>query len=220
MESENLARSTWKMFKSLEGSDFIATELALRVVSDWCMVNKPSQLIDIGAGIGTFSYLGSRFNWDLSIFAFEENSWCREQFQENLTASLEKVRLVSTLNELEEQISRKGGILIIDAKISRAETRRIIAIVRPEAVFIEGLRRRQCLDVALAIRAAKLNLIPRLYLGDASSSKGGTLFSLKPPNLISQLSRDFYLGVFFLLTIRAETLAKANLLLRGHFTSK
>lgn len=220
MESENLARSTWKMFKSLEGSDFIATELALRVVSDWCMINKPSQLIDIGAGIGTFSYLASQFKWKLNIVALEEDSWCRGQFQENIKASLEKVRLAASLNELEKLISEEGGILIIDAKISRAETQRLIALVRPEAVFIEGLRRRQCLDVALAIRAAKLNLIPRLYLGDSSSPKGGTLFNLRPINPISKLLRSLYLGVFYLLTIRAETLAKANAFLRGSFSSK
>jgi len=208
MDFETLALSTWDKFTSLEGSAHIATPLALKAVADWCMSNKPKQFVDVGAGIGTFSYLASRLKEAPRLIALEENDWCRERLSQNLADSRSPLTVVRTVEELLSQIHESGGILVIDSKVTRLETLRLLTILRPDAVFVEGLRRRQCLDVAISLREIKHYLSPRLFLKDSTSVKGGTLFSTRPPALLGPIAALLSIFLFYFLTAIAENLSR------------
>ena len=77
------AREIFRLFKTKGGSEHIANLVALEALLRMVKRNRPRRVLDIGAGIGTLSYLVLRYT-DAELVAVEDNEFCLREMARNL----------------------------------------------------------------------------------------------------------------------------------------
>ena len=91
-ENDNLlARDIYGKFKKYPGSNHIATEFALSYLSALMRAIKPKTVLEIGAGIGTQTYLILSHPHPPSLFvATESNQFCIDQLGRNIPQDISR----------------------------------------------------------------------------------------------------------------------------------
>jgi protein-L-isoaspartate O-methyltransferase len=77
------ARTIFDTFKAKEASQHLANLVAIEAVLQTVRQLKPRKVLEIGAGIGTLTYLILRYT-DAELVAVEHNDFCRQAMRKNL----------------------------------------------------------------------------------------------------------------------------------------
>ena len=174
---ENIAHEVSQSFRLKIGSQEIAQEQALVQIGRIFQEVDPRSVLDLGAGIGTISLFLSRLtkNKEISLFLYETNNFCQEQILRNLEGI--KFHLIKTTEQL-EQLSESLDLIIIDDFIDFYLTKKLLLNSQPQAIFIEGHRRRQRQFVYRALRESKQKFKFYNFRPLPGSHKVGCLFQL------------------------------------------
>jgi len=110
MKSTSNARDIYSHFKQLPGSQYIATEKAIKGLIKWLKRHRPKAVLEVGAGIGTLTFAcvaalseGSEGSDKLSpsrLISIEPNDFCRSALRENLRDQWGRFELIRGLTEL------------------------------------------------------------------------------------------------------------------------
>lgn len=77
-------------FKALSGSDQIATEFAIGALRGWLWTRHPRRILEVGAGIGTLSWVVSKYLTYAAGYAnavaIEDDPWCQTEWHTNVSA--------------------------------------------------------------------------------------------------------------------------------------
>ncbi|TAF63142.1 MAG: hypothetical protein EAZ58_11855 [Flavobacterium sp.] len=142
MKRQKIAVENYKRFCNLDGSDFIASEFALKTLLRIVEIFKVKSILEVGLGIGSVSdtilkYVNSR---KLSIVynGTENNFFCLKVLPENVTF-FSQINVFDDLNSLP---NNKYDLIIIDG--SDESLLSLKAICNENTiVFIEGGRQEQ-----------------------------------------------------------------------------
>ena len=84
------ALALYAHFKSLPGSDQIATPFAIGMLQHWLWTRAPRRILEVGSGIGTLSWVIADYLTYLcghaEAVSVEDDPWCREQWERNLAS--------------------------------------------------------------------------------------------------------------------------------------
>lgn len=167
-DDRSLARDIFGRFKQYPGSQHIATEFALSHLSALMRLTRPRTVLEIGAGIGTQTYLLlAHTNCAPLLVATESNNFCLEQLENNIPHSLrERYALIAGNDDLPESVFREAeaGVFGDDRRFDLV----VMDVDAPEILFkylndgtylfVEGNRRelRSRVQDHLATRGLKV----------------------------------------------------------------
>ncbi len=142
MKRQKIAIENYKRFCNLDGSDFIASEFALKTLLRIVKFFKVKSILEVGLGIGSVSdtilkYVNSR---KLSIVynGTENNDFCLKVLPENVTF-FSQINVFDNLNSLP---NNKYDLIIIDGSDESLLSLKEICNENT-IVFIEGGRQEQ-----------------------------------------------------------------------------
>ena len=142
MKRQKIAIENYKRFCNLDGSDFIASEFALKTLLRIVKFFKVKSILEVGLGIGSVSdtilkYVNSR---KLSIVynGTENNDFCLKVLPENVTFS-SQINVLDNLNSLP---NNKYDLISIDGSDESLLSLKEICNENT-IVFIEGGRQEQ-----------------------------------------------------------------------------
>lgn len=200
---ENLVNFTFEKFQTRVGSQQMATKEALRVIGKYLDNQKPKTILEIGAGIGTItSFCNSIVANSSEYFAFERDSWCRNQL--NALDLSQNVKIIMDLAELDGVETL--DFVIVDDLISQQELHNVLEKLSSVfTIIVEGHRYRQRQAIA---RYLKIKSISFKYISvgkSADSYKGAGIFfndeetrtALQKPFILSYLFR-IRLNIWFM----------------------
>ncbi|WP_163400276.1 hypothetical protein [Flavobacterium fluviatile] len=114
MKVKKLATDNYKLFCSLEGSDYIASEFALETLLKLITVFKIKKILEIGLGIGSVSdtilKLDKKKDLKIDYYGTEMNQFCLEALQKNVF-DFKKINLFSEIKDIPNE---KFNLIIID----------------------------------------------------------------------------------------------------------
>jgi predicted O-methyltransferase YrrM len=147
------AETIFARFKSLPGSDQMASQHAIGGLMSAIRRYRPATVLEIGSGIGTltfalvqaFAALGID---DCRITTVEDNEFCLRQLRRNLDGHLHRVNLVHDIGEL---TGRRFDLIVVDGGNQRDE--RFMSLLAQRGVlFVEGFRSPQRLLIGRSPR--------------------------------------------------------------------
>jgi hypothetical protein len=160
-------------FKTLSGSDEIASEMALDELLNLLNHQEVKSVLEIGSGIGTMTFLIQAARPDALLVCFERNDWCQSQLAQN--CNLDKAKLIKTNAELLD-LNTHFDLILIDDYIDLGATKQLIKNSCPKWVFIEGHRRIQRMAVFIAYFRSSRRFRFSTFGRGANSDKGGCVF--------------------------------------------
>jgi hypothetical protein len=141
------ARSIHQRFSKLPGSQYIASEHAIRGLMRCLIKRKPKSVLEIGAGIGTLTFVSTTIlsrrqetrDTELKprIIAVENSAFCRAELRKNLAASWDSLELVHDISDLPGDVS-DFDFVIIDGGDS--DHRYFSKLGQGATLFVEGYR--------------------------------------------------------------------------------
>jgi hypothetical protein len=193
IETSDFVARNFDRFKSLEGSQHIATFSSQLNFVEVLKALQPLKALDFGSGIGTFIPLILNFS-KAHVWAVERNSWCRNQFIKNAQSIFpdqnNRVILTSAI------IADSYNVIVIDDDISRSEIHRLLRNKHLKLIFIEGWRKRTVGHIsrrllffgysAIFIRGeSRLSEFNRVGQAGRKMEKAGSWFLLEKDNSLS-----------------------------------
>lgn len=142
MKNDNLVKQNYKMFCGFEGSDFIASEFALKVILKIIKKYNITNVLELGLGIGSISdtvlkdskNAGRKINY----VGTEKNEFCLNALKKNVRDYV-SIELFSELNHIK---NKKFQLIIIDGYDDTLN--QIVSFCDENAIiFIEGDRKGQ-----------------------------------------------------------------------------
>ena len=137
MNYKNISEANYKSFCLKEGSDYIASEFALKTILKIIKSFKVNKVLEIGCGIGSISDTVLKV-FEVEYYGTENNFFCQEQLKLNVQF-YSKLKLFSDVNLIQNQ---KFDFIIVDgyddsiSEISRFCNSNTI-------IYIEGARDEQ-----------------------------------------------------------------------------
>ena len=169
----DLTASIFEKYSKLSGSNQIATQFALRIISEHLDSHRPRSVLEIGAGIGTITELLISKLPNARIVSYENNAWCVSQLVKNV--NLTTVEIITSHKALLQ--SGESDFIIIDDYLDKNTTISLINRVKPNSVFIEGHRRRQRLYVIKSYKKMGWKIDFKNYRKSHDSNKGGCIIA-------------------------------------------
>lgn len=123
-------------FKSLPGSDYIASEYAIDQLIEWVRKIRPQRVLEVGSGIGTLTFTLCSLKQEraFELITIEWNDFCREALRQNLAGQQGDYQHILSPEALDE--TKNFDMVVIDGGEQNA---RFISNLAPRAViFIEG----------------------------------------------------------------------------------
>lgn len=150
-EDSLLAREVYTRFKQYPGSQHIATEFALGHLSALMRLAQPKSVLEIGAGIGTQTYLLAAHPQRPSVIvATETNDFCIDQLGKNIPTDLgrrfvlvtgdEEIPVSAITEDKDNENGDKQGFDLIVMDVDAPE-RLFRHIKHGSYLFVEGNRR-------------------------------------------------------------------------------
>lgn len=140
-----IAKNTYKVFSEKEGNQHIAQQYALKTILHQIKMNHVENILEVGLGIGTIPYLvfdavKKKLIKDITYYGTENNNFCLNALNENLTSNYKRIQLFHSLDEILED--KKFDLIIIDG--TDDSLRKIQSMVHENTVIIiEGFRQTQ-----------------------------------------------------------------------------
>ncbi len=163
LEDRETGSAVHQLFASRPGAEFIASDFALAHLS--CLLNtaKPNSVLEMGAGIGTVTYLLlTHPQRPESIVSVEDNEYCLEQFNRNLPAQMRGGHLLTTDVHTARKQAKHFDVVIFDAENQAEEA---CEFVGPETiVFVEGSRKYQRAAIQAHLRSQDLKCTFNRYI--------------------------------------------------------
>jgi len=186
-EIDDLVDTTYAAFSEKHGSEQIATKQALRVIGYFLNRNRPENVLEVGAGLGTITSFANSINKRYSTYyALERNSWCQSQMRHQ--SFFQFIHLIDSFDKIPE--STTFEFVIIDDLTSHSDIQKIVrCLCREFVIVIEGHRYPQ--RFALISYLGKLS-IPFRYISIGKS-------------------KDSYKGACVILSNEASIYKKLNL---------
>lgn len=207
MSISNEVMVFWRRFREKPGSDHMATPVSLQFLKDYCGATKAAHILELGAGIGTMT----KFLEEYEIDAYEDIPFCLGELAKNAP----RARVISSYETLPPR--RDYDLVIIDGGDGgknggyKQATSVILNYVNPQAVYVEGVRTPQRIEVLWSLcgrRALRMRRIRGQEI-DGTYYKGGTLFLTPPsrPNGLAQIKGVVSL-IYNLSRLRLELLRR------------
>jgi hypothetical protein len=134
-------KNIYKKFASLEGSDHIASEFALKGIEKLILKNNVKTVFELGIGIGTIPYLIKKIDRNIFYVGTEGNPYCIEQLNKNLSEVMDNQLLhFSSTSEIDKNL--KFDLIIIDGKFDNTDFIKSITHTN-SIILIEGDRKEQ-----------------------------------------------------------------------------
>jgi len=207
MTISNEVMAFWTRFREKPGSDHMATPVSLQFLADYCANARVASILELGAGIGTMT----KFLESYAIDAYEDIPFCLGELAKNAP----QAHVVKSYETLPPR--RDYDLVIIDGGDGgknggyKQATSVLLSYVNPKAVYVEGVRTPQQIEVLWSLcgrRAVKMVRIRGQEI-DGQYYKGGTLFLTPPsrPNGLAQIKGVASL-VYNLSRLRLELLLR------------
>lgn len=97
------AQRIFETFRDLPGSRAIASEFALNGLIRELERSEPRSVLELGPGIGTTTKVLLDLNpvgAESTVWCVEENEWCRQQMDTNLSADASRVNVVESVGDI------------------------------------------------------------------------------------------------------------------------
>ncbi|MBF6609388.1 MAG: hypothetical protein ITG00_11760 [Flavobacterium sp.] len=135
----NLAYDNFKRFAFLPGSDYIASENALRAILQIIDDFKIKSILELGMGIGSIADTVLKHMPEIYYTGTEANEFCLDALPDNVE-DYNKVNLFNSLNDIKD--GRQYDLIIIDG--SDASLQQITRFSHENTIFfVEGFRGEQ-----------------------------------------------------------------------------
>lgn len=119
MISESFIQEQYRKFSKAEGSQFIASEYALKKILEYLQNYKPKTILEIGIGIGTITdsvLKAFHNNYRPVLFGTENNKFCLSKLPENLGEQYNSLNIFPSIKNLPSD--SRFDLIIIDGKES------------------------------------------------------------------------------------------------------
>ena len=160
MKKEELAEKNYLRFCKLEGSDYIASEYALKRILNIINFFSIRSILEVGLGIGSISdtvlKYSKRSQVEIKYVGTEANDFCKEMLKSNVE-DYDKIDVFESIDHLDSE--SKFDLIIIDGEENKLEEIKNRCI-KDALIFIEGDRAPQTkLIVSYFPKALHVNLI-------------------------------------------------------------
>lgn len=144
------ARSIYERFSKLPGSQYMASEHAIRGLIRCLVRRRPTSVLEVGAGIGTLTFasvtilakcqenMGSRSN--TRIIAIENNEFCLSELRKNLAEWWDSFQVIEDISGLPDEAG-DFDFVIIDG--GECDHRYFSKLGKGATLFVEGHRGQQ-----------------------------------------------------------------------------
>ncbi|HEY4523185.1 MAG TPA: hypothetical protein VJK73_02310 [Candidatus Paceibacterota bacterium] len=204
----NEVMAFWRSFREKPGSDHMATPVSLQFLKEYCAATKPASILELGAGIGTMT----TFLEEYGVDAYEDIPFCLGELAKNAP----RANVIKSYETLPPK--RDYDLVIIDGGDGgknggyKQATSVLLSYVSPRAVYVEGVRTPQRIEVLWSLcgrRAIKMRRVKGQAI-DGTYYKGGTIFFTPPsqPNGLAQIRGAASL-IYNLSRLRFELLLRA-----------
>lgn len=154
MNHKRLARQNYKRFCDIEGSEYIASEFALKIILKLVKKFKVTSVLEIGLGIGAIADTVLKYAKDhqlhITYTGTEANEFCLDALKKNV-GDYNKLELYHGLSSLTD---KKFDLIIIDG--ADPDFEKIKALCNSDTIiFIEGDRAPQTKSILKFFPAAK-----------------------------------------------------------------
>jgi protein-L-isoaspartate O-methyltransferase len=180
------ATSIYNRFRSLPGSEHIASRYAIYGLIRVCRRKKPESVLEIGTGIGTLTHtlievLASIHSNGFQLIAIESNEFCLGQLRNNLREQMNRVHLY---NDIAQVPSDCGFDLVVTDGGSQQDDRYFLELNRGGVIFVEGDRSTQRRTIERAVSRRRFLKSEARTLrkkqGGSGFEVGYSLFWLEP----------------------------------------
>lgn len=135
------AHEVHQRFKDLPGSEYIASENAIRGLIRILQRTRPRRILEIGSGIGTLSYtiistMEALRGRDYRLVMVESNEFCRTRLPVNLRDKFARARLLRHIGDITD---REFDLIIVDGA-DTSDGRYLTLLADRGMVFVEGDR--------------------------------------------------------------------------------
>ena len=146
------AEDIYRRFRSLGGSERIATPRNIEALARLCLAEKPTRVLELGGGLGTLSYTVLR-NSSALLDVYEDDAFCRERLAENLKEFAGRFTIIPTYRLLPP--ASRYDLMVVDGghhEPYHPERLYVLALEDLKTVFVEGARRSQLVRIEQALR--------------------------------------------------------------------
>ena len=155
-EDERLAGEIYERFRAKPGSARIASAFALAHLAALLRERKPRSVLEIGAGIGTVTWLLLAHPAGVErVVATEDVPFCLEQLDRNLTPEMKNRLHLVTEPGAFASVQGPFELLIIDGVWNWEAV--AARLVEGSACFVEGQRKRERAGLGEALRGRNLD---------------------------------------------------------------
>lgn len=139
-KDRELAREVYNLFRDKPGAQHIASEFALAHLSSVIDAEKPRRVLEMGAGIGTITYLLCHHqSRPENIISTEENDFCLEQLGKNLPReNLNGLEIVTSPSDIAD-LDKPFDVIIFDSSHDEIDISHLMK--EGTVCFIEGSRK-------------------------------------------------------------------------------
>ncbi len=180
----NTDKEIYQWFSRSSGSEHIASWNAIKGLSRVLKRHAPTRLLEIGAGIGTLTYIvlaSNRRKRTVAEFTvFEDNSYCINSLKKNLSVFENQYTLVNNLTQDLNQ-GQKYDFIIVDGGPPNLNVDKLLS--NYGIVFLEGNRSNQ----REIIESQLINWTRMDYLSLSLSSKSAYCVYFKNPTKATKI---------------------------------
>lgn len=135
-----LAGEVYDLFRRKPGAEHIASRFALAHLSSILSMQKPCRVLEMGAGIGTITYLLCHHPCSPErIVSTEENDFCLQQLETNIPQScLKRIELITNPVDI-SLLKEKFDMIIFDSQHDDIDITNILG--EGTVCFVEGSRK-------------------------------------------------------------------------------
>ncbi len=142
MKDWERATSIYNRFRSLPGSEHIASRYAICGLIRICRHKKPKRILEIGTGIGTLTHtlieiLSCMHPAGFQLTSIEKNEFCLGQLRNNLREHLSQFQLYPDIADVPGDF---GFDLVVADGGSQKDDRYFLRLSRGAVIFVEGDR--------------------------------------------------------------------------------
>jgi hypothetical protein len=188
-----LAHEIHGQFAQLVGSQYIASEHAIRGLLKHLVRRQPQAVLEVGSGIGTLTLAVIRTLFDgqgqsgmapPTLTCLEDNEFCRRELLKNLKDHRDRFMLFQEVSALPGDVG-PFDFIIIDGPIRATDYASKLA--RRAVIFVENNRADQRVDLETTISDRRWVYAYFNRLGCNELSKGGYWIYQFEPHLVDRL---------------------------------
>ncbi len=132
-------KSLYDFFKLKEGSEHISCLGALQGLNKILQDLKPKNILEFGGGIGALSYFCMN-NTNANLTIYEDNSFCLNQLEKNLSAFKERYSIISDYNNFKPLPYKNYELILADGGPYNLISEIVKNIRGIRIIFFEGRR--------------------------------------------------------------------------------